>query len=209
MGDLFEDWKTIPNLLSFLRIIMVPIFAVLYCNGQPLWAILVLVLSGLSDFFDGKIARRYNQISALGKLLDPVADKLTQITIAIVLFLRFRESTDALIHTYSWIFLLFVGKELLMLCVAGVMLLCKIRPGAAEIWGKAATFVFYCVMIAIVLFGADVGVVPQYFPGCVLPASVTLVLVILSAMMTFVALFGYVPGVLRQFKEKHNEKKAK
>ena len=89
MKDLFKGCWTIPNLLSFLRIVIVPVFAYFFMQGQYGWAVFMLVLSGLSDFFDGKIARRFNQISALGKILDPVADKLTQIILAVLLFLSF------------------------------------------------------------------------------------------------------------------------
>ena len=75
MKDLFKGCWTIPNLLSVIRILLIPVFAVLFYKQEYGWAILTLVLSGLSDFFDGKIARKFNQISALGKMLDPVADK--------------------------------------------------------------------------------------------------------------------------------------
>ena len=86
MKGLFKGCLTVPNLLSLIRILLIPVFALLFYQGQVLWAVFVLFLSGLSDFFDGKIARRFNQISALGKILDPVADKLTQITIACNIF---------------------------------------------------------------------------------------------------------------------------
>ena len=85
---LFENVWTIPNLLSFFRILLIPAFAVLFSKGQLVWAVVMLALSGLSDFFDGKIARRFNQVSELGKILDPIADKLTQATIAIMLFME-------------------------------------------------------------------------------------------------------------------------
>lgn len=75
--EYFTGCFTVPNLLSFLRILMVPAFAVLFLRGEYIWSIVILALSGLSDFFDGKIARKFNQVSALGKVLDPVADKLT------------------------------------------------------------------------------------------------------------------------------------
>lgn len=83
--SLFTNVWTVPNLLSFIRILIVPVFAVLFLKHELLWAVIMLAISGLSDFFDGKIARRFNQVSELGKLLDPVADKLTQATIAILL----------------------------------------------------------------------------------------------------------------------------
>ena len=89
LKEYFTGCLTIPNLLSVIRIALIPVFGVLYYNGNILWAVVVLFVSGLTDFFDGKIARKFNQISALGKVLDPVADKLTQITIAVMLLIDF------------------------------------------------------------------------------------------------------------------------
>ena len=57
LKGLFKGCLTVPNLLSLIRIILVPVFAVLFYQGHVLWAVFVLFLSGLSDFFDGKIAR--------------------------------------------------------------------------------------------------------------------------------------------------------
>ena len=108
MKGLFKGCLTVPNLLSLIRIILVPVFAVLFYQGHVLWAVFVLFLSGLSDFFDGKIARRFHQVSALGKVLDPVADKITQITIAVMLFLEFHKSTSGAMRAFSWVFLFFL-----------------------------------------------------------------------------------------------------
>jgi len=146
---LFSRVWTIPNLLSFIRILLIPVFAVLFYKGQLLWAVVVLALSGLSDLFDGKIARRFNQVSELGKLLDPVADKLTQATIAVMLFLTFFNAENRTLHLFAWVFLLFIVKELVMLIGGALMLKLGMRPGAAEIYGKAATMVFYLVMISV------------------------------------------------------------
>ena len=136
MKDLFKGCWTIPNLLSFLRIVIVPVFAYLFMQGQYGWAVFMLVLSGLSDFFDGKIARKFNQISALGKILDPVADKLTQIILAVLLFLSFNKADDATLKAFSWVFLVFIIKEFVMVLGGVVMLAFGIRPGAAEIYGS-------------------------------------------------------------------------
>ena len=168
--DLFKNWKTVPNLLSLLRILMVPIMAVLFVKGYPIWAVFVLFLSGVSDFLDGKIARRFNQISDLGKILDPVADKATQITVAVLLFLFFRSAQNSPeLTAFSWVFLLFVGKELLMVLISIVLLAMGLRPGAAEIWGKVATFVFYTVMVFIIAFGPEI--VPHLLDGAGLAAA--------------------------------------
>lgn len=202
LKDLFSNWKTVPNLLSFLRIIMVPIFAVLFCKGYYGWSVLVLALSGLSDFFDGKIARRFNQISALGKILDPLADKLTQITIAIVLYITFASSSNDLVKKFSWIFLVFLAKEAVMVVGAALMLSIGLRPCAAELPGKIATFAFYLIMIAIIAFGPDIGIIVNGL----IPDWLMIALICLSAVLTLVAFCSYIPDVARQLKERKAKK---
>ncbi len=202
MKDLFKDCWTIPNLLSFIRILLIPVFAYFFYIGEIGLAVLMLVLSGLSDFFDGKIARKFNQISALGKILDPVADKLTQITLAVLLFLMFRRAEDDMLVAFSWVFLFFVVKELIMVVGGAVMLAVGIRPGAAEIYGKVATFAFYGIMIIIVAFGPEIGVFKSAFE---LPNIVMMILVVISAILTFVAFLSYVPETIRQFKERFSK----
>ncbi len=203
MKDLFKGCWTIPNLLSVIRILLIPVFAVLFYREEYGWAILTLVLSGLSDFFDGKIARKFNQISALGKMLDPVADKLTQVTLAVLLFVSFNNAQDATLKAFSWVFLVFIVKEIVMVLGGAVMLACGIRPGAAEIYGKVATFAFYAIMILVIAFGPEVGVFRTVFT---LPNILMMILVIISAILTLVAFASYIPGTFRQFKERFSKK---
>lgn len=202
-NSLFKNWNTIPNWLSFGRIIMVPIFAFLFLKGQVLWSVFVLALSGLSDFLDGKIARRFNQVSDLGKVLDPVADKLTEITIAVLLYITFRSSSVELVKTFSWIFLIFIVKELIMVVFGGIMLLLGLRPSAAVIYGKVATFVFYFVMLFMFAFAPDVGALSSVWT---IPPTLLVILVAVSAVLTIIAFTSYLPGVYRQFKEKYGKK---
>lgn len=205
MKGLFKNCWTIPNLLSFLRIVIVPVFAYLFIIEEYGWAVFTLVLSGLSDFFDGKIARKFNQISALGKILDPVADKLTQITLAVLLFLSFNGAEDATLNAFSWVFLVFIAKEAVMVIGGAIMLAMNIRPGAAEIYGKVATFAFYAVMIFIVAFGPEIGVFRAVFT---IPNLFMMILVVISAILTLVAFASYLPETKRQFSEHFAEKKA-
>ena len=204
MKSLFENWKTIPNLLSFLRIIMVPIMAALFVKGYPVWAVFVLFLSGLSDFFDGKIARRFNQISDLGKILDPLADKLTQITVAVLLYIFVSRATMPELKAFSWVFLLFVCKELFMVVMSVFLLSIGLRPGAAEIYGKVATFVFYGVMLLIIGFAPEIGAFRNFWT---MPTLMLQILVVISAVLCFVALFSYVPGTYRLVRARDEEKK--
>lgn len=199
MDYYFNNVWTIPNLISFVRILLIPVFAFLFYKGELMWAVGVLALSGLSDMVDGKIARRFNQVSELGKMLDPIADKLTQATIAVMLFFSFRNAENETLKMFSWAFLLFIAKELLMLLIGGIMIALGIHPGAAEIYGKLATLAFYCVMVAIMAFGPEVGAFRELFT---IPDNIMIVLVVVTIILTFIALFSYFPGALSQFKER-------
>lgn len=141
------EW-TIPNLLSILRLLLLPVFVTLYLmsNTRPellYWALGILVLSGLTDLFDGIIARRFHQISDMGKLLDPLADKLTQIAVVLSLAIRHKEMIPLLV--------ICVLKEAAQ-AIGGMFLLRRgERIQGAKWYGKVSTFVFYGVM-ALILF---------------------------------------------------------
>lgn len=137
---------TIPNLLSLLRLIVIYPFIIFAIDRNFLAAGLMLLISGLSDMFDGMIARRFNQVTQLGKMLDPVADKLTLIAVIICLYVLFPFILPFVIILFS--------KEVLML-LGGLWLLKKnIRPPAARWYGKAATVIFYISVISIILMDA-------------------------------------------------------
>ncbi len=207
MKDLFKGSLTIPNLLSVIRILLIPVFIYLYYKDMKVEAVIVLAVSGITDTLDGKIARRFNQISDLGKILDPVADKLSQIAIAIMLFIEFRTAENTMINAFGWVFLVFLIKEAVMIIGGLIMLLLNIRPGAAEIFGKVATLIFYSVMTIIMAIGPEVGALNELL-GFELPAVATGILVVISAIMTVVAFLSYMPETFRQFKEHFDQKKA-
>lgn len=133
---------TVPNMLSLVRIAIVPLFAVLYLRGHVVGAVIVLVASGVTDMLDGLIARHFGQITDLGKMLDPFADKLTQGVVALCVAIRFPVIRPLL--------LLFIFKELLMLGCALVLLRKHKRPCAAKWYGKVATVMFYVSVSVIV-----------------------------------------------------------
>ena len=84
---------SIPNIMGYFRILLIPVFCVLYIQAESfsdyMWATAVVLLSSLTDLFDGMVARRFNMITELGKVLDPVADKLTHAALAICLATRY------------------------------------------------------------------------------------------------------------------------
>ncbi len=123
---------TLPNALSALRLAGVPLFLWLIIERHDGWALLVLMLSGVSDYLDGKIARRFGLESRLGALLDPVADRLYILTTLLALAWR-----DVIPW---WLVGLLLGREAFM----GVVLLWLQRNGFGTLpvhfVGKAATF---------------------------------------------------------------------
>ena len=130
-------WKwNVPNALSLVRMALIPVFMGLYFSHQDLWAFAVLLLSGLTDAVDGWIARRFNQITDCGKLLDPLSDKLTQVAVVISLATRYAE-------LWPLAALCFV-KETCQ-AIGGIVMLkrkCEVR---GSLWfGKVSTTVLFC-----------------------------------------------------------------
>lgn len=105
---------TVPNAMSLFRILVIPFFAYFFLKDNLTAAVIALALSGLSDALDGFVARRFNQITELGKMLDPLADKLTQGTVAVCIAVRY--------PTICPLLFLLVTKELVMLCGACFLL---------------------------------------------------------------------------------------
>lgn len=173
-----KNWKkdifTIPNLLSLFRLVLIPVYATVYLNAtqnyQFILAGFILAVSCLTDMIDGKIARKYGMITTLGKVLDPLADKLTQLTLTICLSMKYPVLYPVLG--------LFIMKELFQL-VIGVMFLRKgkMLPGAL-LAGKVCTTVLFISLIALVLL-PDID-----------PAAVTVIAVI-DALFLGVSFMSY------------------
>ena len=141
-----RDLRKLPNLLSIVRLLLIPVFISVYLRAeeQPWFYISagILLLSGLTDLLDGLIARRFHLITPLGKILDPLADKLTQASVCICLAVR--------IPQLWMILVIFITKEVLML-LAGAGLYRRHRQiDGAKWFGKLYTVVFYLFMLLIV-----------------------------------------------------------
>ena len=138
---------TIPNLLSAFRLLLVPVIVWLYCGkGDYPLAAWALVLSGVTDVADGFIARRFHMVSELGKVLDPVADKLTQTAALACLLTRFQ--------AVWWLLGVLVAKETFMTFM-GLLVIRRTGAVYSAAWhGKLATCVLYAVIfVHIVWFG--------------------------------------------------------
>ena len=145
MQILNVQWKwNIPNALSVLRILLILPFMVLYLLGLDNWAFGVLLLSGVTDMLDGFIARRFNMITDCGKLLDPLSDKLTQVSVVVALTTRYRELLP--------LALLCLVKEVCQ-GIGGILLLRRRSKVRGSRWfGKLSTIMFYICMLVMVLW---------------------------------------------------------
>ena len=171
MKFLHIAWKwNIPNALSLLRIALIPAFMGLYLTHRDGWALGMLALSGVTDMLDGFIARRFNQITDCGKLLDPLSDKLTQIAVVISLTTRYIELLPLAILCFI--------KEACQ-AVGGIILLQRRTTVRGSKWfGKLSTVVFYVGMLALVLF-----------PG--MPKAVEWIIIGTAGVCMLLAFFGY------------------
>lgn len=132
-----------PNLLSFLRLALVPVFLSLLVTGADAWALLVLAVSSLTDFLDGWIARRFNQITRLGQLLDPAADRLY--IFAALIGLAWRELVP------WWLVVIVVGRDVFLLGLGVVLANYGFGPLPVHQLGKVATFCLFYALPMIML----------------------------------------------------------
>ena len=143
--------KVVPNILSVFRICLVPIFVIAYFiddHDVKYYAILVYVIAGLSDFLDGYIARRFDAQSKLGKLLDPLGDKLMTFTVLICITV-----TNFSNYIFLGTVIVFFVKEILM-GIGGLIIhkKAKVELPPSNFIGKASTFIFFVVCAALMLF---------------------------------------------------------
>lgn len=131
--ELSDRWLTIPNLLSVIRLALVPVFLWLLLGPKADgWALAVLVYSGVSDWADGKLARWLNQASRLGALLDPAADRLYTLATVVAFVLR-----DII---PLWFALVLVGRDLVVAVCIWLLRRNGFGPPEVTYVGKAATF---------------------------------------------------------------------
>jgi cardiolipin synthase len=139
---------TIPNLLSFARLLGVPLFLWLVLGPEADgWAFVVLAVSAFTDYLDGKLARRWNQISRVGQLLDPLADRLYVLSTVVALTLR------EIIPL--WFAVLLVGRDVLLLGLVPALRRRGLTVLPVHFLGKAATFCLLYALPLLLLGGGD------------------------------------------------------
>jgi cardiolipin synthase len=162
---------TIPNLLTFLRMALIPVFTILLYYGESGWALIVFFIAGVSDGVDGFVARRFNQQSELGTILDPIADKLLMTTAFIILTLPNIFPPTRHLPVPFWVTAAVIGRDVLIVAVAGAIFVMTNFRGFKPSWlGKAST--------VVQIFAVGLVLVAAIFPslrGFYLPTVYTTV----------------------------------
>lgn len=176
---------SIPNLLGYFRILLIPVFMSVYFMAEKpsdyYYAALIVGISSLTDMFDGLIARKFGMITELGKLIDPLADKLTQGALIL-----------CLLSKYAWMWLLvgiYVIKEGFMAFMGLFMLKHNgHKLNGAKWFGKVSTAMIYVIMFVLMLL-----------PGISIDTANLLIFISAAAMI--LTLIGYIPVFVKMYKE--------
>ena len=190
MRKLFEKYFTdiwyVPNVLTMLRLALIPVFVALFAAGHDKLALLTFLVASFTDFLDGYLARKHNQITAFGKLMDPLADKVMVCTALLCQGIK---------GVFPWAAIAIVmGKELLMV-LGGVFMLRNDVVVYSNMLGKLAQCSFI-LALTLSFFHAE-------FVACGYPLD-RLVLW-LSVIMTICALIDYAVGAFKTLRAKRAE----
>ena len=166
---------TLPNLLTVFRMVLIPVFASLLFYQRFVLALVVFVLAGVTDGLDGLLARRFNQKSQLGSILDPIADKLMLVTAFVVLSMRsvFPQPLPSHLPVPFWVTVAVISRDVFILVgAAAINVVTGFRGFRPSMLGKINTTV-QIGAIAAIIFAASV----PYGTGYYLPTIYTTVFV--------------------------------
>ncbi len=192
-----KDILTVPNALSLLRLLLIPVIVWMYCaKNWHIAAAGVILFSTATDIVDGWVARTYHMVSDLGKFLDPVADKLTQMSMIVCLGYEalFVRENPGFLHILIALLALFAGKEIIMVVVGSVVLKKTDTINSAKWYGKATTVVLYCAMLALFVFPR----MPEWV------GPVLLAICAAAILFTLVRYLMFYASLLRAEKQKQN-----
>ena len=180
-----QKLKNVPNILSVIRILLVPVFVVLLLSGHNVAATIVFLAAGLTDVLDGYIARKYNCISTLGKVLDPLADKLIQASAFICLWV--------MNYIPWWMPVIYFIKEILTIIGASIVFTKKKSVVMSNVFGKLATVLVFGAIAVILLFKEKIS-----------PLAIMIICIAVASYFV-ISLGAY---FIREFITRRKEKKA-
>jgi cardiolipin synthase len=176
-----RDWKSIPNFLSYLRFALIPVFVWLYVARKAyMWAAVVVIASFITDVLDGWVARTFHMTTEMGQILDPVADKATQITMFLCLVSRYKLAIPLV--------LIMVAKEITVGAIGVKLFRDTGKVEKAKWFGKITTFVIVAVAFALVLWFE-------------IPANTADILLWIAIAFASFGFIMYVISLLKEIKE--------
>lgn len=186
-----KNWN-VPNVLTLIRLLLVPVYIFLFALGDKYSALTVFLLASLTDLLDGRIARKYDLITDFGKLMDPLADKVMVVTAMCSMAI----GNKAIQAVVPWpaVIILFL-KELIMVIGSSVMLRLNIVVYATMV-GKVAQCMFIASLVAVYFHDFFVELCAGWF------MPLDLIMMWLSIALTLLALIIYVSRSVRVVKEK-------
>ncbi|MDR0491289.1 MAG: CDP-alcohol phosphatidyltransferase family protein [Oscillospiraceae bacterium] len=167
--------RFVPNILSTFRICLVPVFITVYFVDErdvKLYAVLIYALASFSDFLDGFIARRFEASSKLGKVLDPMGDKLMTVSVMVCI------TIDGVIPIWA---VLVAGVKEILMAIGGFLVhkFAGVEMPPSNLIGKSSTVVFFLVCLTLMLF-RDI------------PGNTATILISVAVALTFIALLSYI-----------------
>lgn len=176
----FSRVWTVPNVLTILRLLLIPVFVIFYVNGSPKISLAVFIAASLTDLVDGYLARKLNQITDFGKLFDPLADKLMVLTAL---------ACQGFAGVLPWAAILIVAaKELIMVC-GGLFMLHQDIVVYSNIVGKTAQALFIATLI-LSFFHEEFAAMGTRWD---------LILLWITVVLTLIAMITYISGAVRDY----------
>ena len=185
-----QNWN-VPNVLTLIRLLLVPVYIVLFAIGEKYSALTVFLLASFTDLLDGRIARKYNLITDFGKLMDPLADKVMVVTA--MFSMAIGNKIISAVIPWAAVIILFI-KELIMVIGSAIMLRYEIVVYSTMV-GKVAQCMFIASLVAVYFHDWFVQICAGWF------IPLDLILMWLSVALTLCALVIYVTRSVRVAKE--------
>ncbi len=180
----------VPNTLTAVRFIVIAPMMKFLLDQKFVYAGIMILISALSDMLDGFLARKLDQVTDLGKILDPIADKLTLIAVVVCV--------NVLYPSVMPFILVLFTKELLMLAGGAFLLKMKIKPPAAKWYGKLSTVLFYTSITTLIMLKAIWGYTNQ---------TLSLILLAVTTASMLFSLVRYFILFVKLVREKNNAEK--
>lgn len=192
--DYIKKNLNVPNVLTMIRLFLVPVYLGLFLNGEKYKALFVFLLASFTDLLDGQIARKYNLITDFGKLMDPFADKVMVLTAVFSLTIGNENVTPVI----PWSALIIIIVKELVMIIGGFVMMKKGIVVYSNMWGKVAHCVFIASLILTYFHEWFVSVCVGW------PMTPDLILLWLAVCIALCALMIYVKQAIVKLQELKN-----